>query len=108
MFWRVNRTAAADHNRPAIHAAVTTLEHKLAIAEAQLGRNKFLAGNSFCLTDVQFGHILYRYYNIEITRRALPNLARYYGGITQRRAYRDLVCCAMMTCVYLKKNRGPN
>ena len=76
VFWRVIRTAAADHNQPAIRAAVTALEHKLAIAEAQLGRNKFLAGNSFCLADVQFGHILYRYYDIEITRKALPNLAR--------------------------------
>ena len=76
MFWRVIRTAAAEHNQPAIRAAVTALEHKLAIAEAQLGRNKFLAGNSFCLADVQFGHILYRYYDIEITRKALPNLAR--------------------------------
>ena len=91
MFWRVIRTAAADHNQPAIRAAVTALEHKLAIAEAQLGRNKFLTGNSFCLADVQFGHILYRYYNIEITRRALPNLAGYYRGLTQRRAYRDHV-----------------
>ena len=91
VFWRVIRTAAAEHNQPAIRAAVTTLEHKLAIAEAQLGRNKFLAGNSFCLADVQFGHILYRYYNIEITRKALPNLARYYGGLTQRQAYRDHV-----------------
>ena len=91
MFWRVIRTAAADHNQPAIRAAVTALEHKLAIAEAQLGRNKFLAGNSFCLADVQFGHILYRYYNIEITRKALPNLARFYGGLTQRQAYQDHV-----------------
>ena len=91
MFWRVIRTAVVDRNWPAIHAAVATLEHKLAIAEAQLGHNKFLAGNSFCLADVHFGHILYRYYNIEITRRALPNLARYYGGLTQRRAYQDHV-----------------
>ena len=61
MFWRVIRTAAADHNQPAIRAAVTALEHKLAIAEAQLGRNnKFLAGNNFCLADVLFGHIPYR------------------------------------------------
>ncbi|MDA9947816.1 glutathione binding-like protein [Paracoccaceae bacterium] len=85
MFWRVIRTAAAEHNQPAIRAAVTTLEHKLAIAEAQLGRNKFLAGNSLCLADVQFGHILYRYYNIEITRKALPNLARYYGVLPKGR-----------------------
>ena len=52
VFWRVIRTAAADHNQPVTLAAVTALEHKLAIAEAQLRRNKFLAGNSFCLADV--------------------------------------------------------
>ena len=91
MFWRVIRTVAPDRSWPAIHATVALLEHKLAIAEAQLGRNKFLAGNSFCLADVQFGHILYRYYNIAITRKALPNLARYYRGLTQRRAYRNHV-----------------
>ncbi|WP_422029071.1 glutathione S-transferase family protein [Roseovarius sp.] len=88
IFWRVVRTPEAKRDWPAIRAAVAALEGKLAIAEARLGQVPYLAGEDFTLADVQFGHVLYRYYEIGIERAELPNVARYYERLQAREAYR--------------------
>lgn len=63
----------------------------LDIAEAQLARTDFLAAKDFTLADIQFGHLLYRYFDTPIVRRDRPNLQRYYGALTRRPAYREHV-----------------
>lgn len=91
IFWRVVRTAPAEQDPVEIDRAVARLHKILAIAEAQLSRNAFLAGDAFTLADVQFGHLLFRYFDIPITRQALPALRRYYDALTTRPAYREHV-----------------
>lgn len=91
VFWRVVRTPAAERDPQAIAAAVTALEQKLAIAEARLSGSRYLVGDTFTLADIQFGHVLYRYFAIDITRRPLPHLAAYYARLTARPAFRQHV-----------------
>lgn len=91
IFWRVVRTAPSRQDPIAIAEALAKFANVLAIADAQLATNAFLAGDDFTLADIQFGHILYRYYDIAIDRPAHPNVARYYVALTQRPAYRDHV-----------------
>ncbi|HHD2090289.1 TPA: glutathione S-transferase family protein [Klebsiella pneumoniae] len=91
VFWRVVRTPAAERDPQAIAAAVTPLEQKLAIAEARLAGSRYLVGDTFTLADIQFGHVLYRYFAIDITRRPLPHLAAYYARLTARPAFRQHV-----------------
>ncbi|HBZ7632935.1 TPA: glutathione S-transferase family protein [Klebsiella pneumoniae] len=91
VFWRMVRTPAAERDPQAIAAAVTTLEQKLAIAEARLAGSRYLVGDTFTLADIQFGHVLYRYFAIDITRRPLPHLAAYYARLTARPAFRQHV-----------------
>ncbi|KZY33636.1 glutathione S-transferase [Roseovarius sp. HI0049] len=91
IFWRVVRTPEAKRDWPAIRAAVVALEKALAIAEARLEGCVHLAGENFTLADVQFGHVLYRYYEIGIERADLPNVARYYARLQERPAYREHV-----------------
>ncbi|MEH8329049.1 glutathione S-transferase family protein [Klebsiella pneumoniae] len=91
VFWRVVRTPAAERDPQAIAAAVTTLEQKLAIAEARLAGSRYQVGDTFTLADIQFGHVLYRYFAIDITRRPLPHLAAYYARLTARPAFRQHV-----------------
>jgi glutathione S-transferase len=91
VFWLVVRTAKAERNPAAITAAVAHLEGKLRLAETQLARNPFLTGDAFTLADIQFGHVLYRYFDIDITRANLPALRGYYDRLTERPAYRDHV-----------------
>lgn len=91
IFWRVVRTPAERHDHAAIRAALDEFERELAIAEAQLEQHSFLAGDAFTLADIVFGHVLYRYFDIDITRRPFPHIARYYQKLTQRPAYAQTV-----------------
>lgn len=88
VFWRVVRTPAADRDPAAIAAALAGLEEKLAIADQRLADAPYLAGRHFTLADIQFGHILYRYYDIDIPRADLPALRAYHDRLCQRPAYR--------------------
>lgn len=91
IFWRVVRTPKQDRDPHSIRQAVRALEQKLAIAEIQLASSRYLAANTFSLADIQFGHLLYRYYDIDIARAELPNIAAYYTRLKERPAYRDHV-----------------
>lgn len=91
IFWRVVRTPAKDRDSVAIKAAVHSYEAALQIAVAQLENHDYLAGHDFTLADIIFGHLLYRYYTIEIERADLPAIARYYDRLCDRPAFRDHV-----------------
>jgi glutathione S-transferase len=91
IFWRVTRVPPSRRDWDSIAQAVAALDTVLDIAEAQLGRSEFLAANDFTLADIQFGHVLYRYFDIPIVRPDRPNLRRYYDALTTRPAYREHV-----------------
>jgi glutathione S-transferase len=91
VFWRVVRTPARERDPAAIRQAVEALERKLVIAEDRLRNRPWLVGDAPTLADIQFGHVLYRYYDIAIERADLPSLASYYRRLTERPAYREHV-----------------
>jgi len=92
IFWRVVRVPAARRDPEAIVAATAELETLLAIADARLADSACLVGEHLTLADIQLGHLLYRYYTIDIERgTALPHLRRYYDALAARAAYRDTV-----------------
>ena len=91
VFWRVVRTSPSKRDPAAISLAVEALVKKLAIAEARLQREVFLAGSDFTLADIQFGHVLYRYFDIDIVRPDFPALRRYYDRLAERPAFREHV-----------------
>ena len=91
VFWRVVRTAPTDQNPAAIRRAVDDFAVELDIAEAQLARHAYLAGDELTLADIQFGHVLYRYHDIPIARPDHPALRRYYEALTTRPAFREHV-----------------
>jgi glutathione S-transferase len=68
-----------------------TLGRKLDIAEGELSRHAYLAGHDFTLADIQFGHVLYRYFDIAIDRPDRPALRRYYERLAARPAFRQHV-----------------
>ncbi len=91
VFWRVVRTTPKDQNKQAIDEAVAKLTVILTIAEKQLSSHAYLAGENFTLADIQFGHLLYRYFDIDITRPELPALLDYYRRLACRPAYKEHV-----------------
>ena len=91
VFWRAVRVPAARRDPTAIAAAVTALEARLAIADARLAERPFLVGDTLTLADIQLGHVLHRYYDIDIRRAPLAHLRRYRDALAERPAYRDTV-----------------
>lgn len=87
VFWRVVRTAPSQQDPQAIASAVAALTHFLTIADTQLAHNAYLAGPTFTLADIQLGHVLFRYYDIAITRAPLPHLRAYYERLAAQPAF---------------------
>ena len=50
-----------------------------------------LLGDSLTLADVVIGHLLFRWFTMDIPRAANPVVEAYYHRLTERRAYRDHV-----------------
>ena len=91
VFWRVVRTPTAQRDQKTIQAAVDALEQKLAIADTALATRSFIVGDELTLADIQFGHILFRNYDIGIRRADLPNVQTYFNRLAQRPAFREHV-----------------
>lgn len=91
IFWKVVRTAPANQDAAAISRAVGLFGKVLDVAETQLTHHGFLAGDSFTLADIQFGHVLHRYFDIEIARPNHSAVRRYYDALTTRPAFREHV-----------------
>ncbi len=91
IFWPVVRVPLKDRNQEQLAKAISLFENKLAMADSRLAKQAFLVGDDLTLADIQFGHILYRYYELEIERGSLPNVRRYYETLCARPAYRQHV-----------------
>lgn len=91
VFWRVVRTPPSQRDPKAIAAALAALDPFLAIADGRLADSEFLTGPVFTLADIQFGHCLHRYFDIDIERSDHRHLRRYYDGLCGRDAFRDHV-----------------
>ncbi len=89
IFWRVVRTPAHLRDPSTIKKAVESFEKRLMIAETQLTQHPYLAGKDFTLADIQFGHVLFCYFDINISRTTLPQLRKYYESLRQRPAFRE-------------------
>lgn len=91
VFWRVVRTPESERDVKAVNQAMVNLERSLSIAEVQLGKLSFLAGDEFSLADIQLGHVLYRYFDIDVARQPFKNLRSYYERLSSRPAFQEHV-----------------
>lgn len=91
VFWRVVRTPETERDKKAITFALRALHERLAIAEARLEKAEWLAGPSLTLADIQLGHVLFRYFDIDIERPDWPRLNDYYDRLMMRPAFREHV-----------------
>ena len=52
--------------------AKNVLDTRLRIAEEKLAKDLYIFGNEFTLIDIQLGHILFRYFEINIPHISCP------------------------------------
>ncbi|MDH2321045.1 glutathione S-transferase family protein [Providencia rettgeri] len=91
IFWQVARTPKESQDINSIKLAIDKFENNLMIAEEILASRNYLASDDFSLADIQFGHVSYRYYDIDIKRKSLPYIEAYYKRLLDRPAYREHV-----------------
>ena len=91
IFWQVVRTPPERRDAESIARAIAEFERMLKIADAQLQRFAWLAGDDFTLADIQFGHLLYRYFDIEIDRHPPGRIVAYYEKLKQRPCFQEHV-----------------
>lgn len=91
IFWTLIRTPKAQRNMDSFAAAVTKIGELMSLAEKRVGESKFLGGDDLCFADIVFGHLLYRYFNLEFDRANLPELRAYYDRLNTREAYQTHV-----------------
>ena len=84
VFWPLVRTPPSQRDHAAITAALRSTEKELVIADKVLATRDYLAGDDFSLADIQLGHCLYRYYDIDGVRANLPHLQAYYRRLQTR------------------------
>ena len=85
------RTPAKDRDVAALDRALVHFAGLMDILEARLEGHDFVCGGDLTLADIVIGHVLFRYYEIDIPRGDHPGVRRYYDRLTSRPAYRDHV-----------------
>lgn len=91
IFWARLRTPPDMRDGAALTAALDAFDRHLGLIEARIGDGPYLFGPDLTLADIVIGHVLYRYFTLDIPRRDRPGIAQYYARLQQRPAYRTHV-----------------
>jgi glutathione S-transferase len=84
VFWGLIRTPPEKRDQAAIDAGKAKTTAAAQILDAQLGKTRFIAGETFSYGDIPVGVMTRRYVELVPDRPALPNLERWYGEIAKR------------------------
>ena len=91
LFWGFYRTPDAERDWPKIRDALASTALCMSQLDRQLASRPYLAGDRISLADITAAVSLYRYFNLEIERPALPNVEAWYRRLAERPAYRTHV-----------------
>ena len=91
VFWGFFRTPMAQHDVPAIRAKIAACTRHFRLLDRMLEGHAFMLGDAPTLADIPIGTCLYRYYNLDIDRPAVPNVEAWYARLQTRPAYRKHV-----------------
>lgn len=88
IFWSRVRTAVANRDDAALAGAIAVFDGYMQHLARQLGENPFVCGDALSAADIAIGHLLYRWFTMDISRAANPAVEAYYQHLTERPAYR--------------------
>jgi glutathione S-transferase len=90
-FWAWFRTPEPERDWPLIEKHRALMAKHFQTLDTTLGDRPFLAGAALSLADIPIGCALYRYFESDIEKPDLPNLAAYYARLKERPAYQENV-----------------
>ncbi len=91
VFWGLIRTPPEKRDAKVIDSGKERTVAAAQIMDAQLGKTTYLAGAEFSYGDIPVGVMIYRYMQLIPERPPTPNLDRWYGAISKRKAFQDYV-----------------
>jgi len=96
VFWELVRVAPDKRNMAAVEENIRKLAGSLAIVDANLAGNKYMAGDVFSMGDIPIGVAAFRWFNLPIERTPLRNFEAWYQRICERPAFKQY-CTAPLT-----------
>ena len=91
LFWGFYRTPEAQRDLKTIDRLVAQCAEHYRLLDRHLAMQPFLAGDSLTMGDIPAGTSLYRYFELEIERPALPRVSAWYERLRERAPYRQHV-----------------
>ncbi len=88
IFWSRVRTAASSRDQAGLDAAIGHFNGLLAVLAAQMQGRSFVCGDDLTVADIPIGHLLFRWFSMDIRRDPNPIVEAYYHRLTARAAYR--------------------
>ncbi len=91
LFLGMVRTPPAKRDGASLEESRIKVAEALAILDAHLGQQAFVAGDAFSMGDIPIGSVIWRWLALPIERPAMPNLQRWFDSLARRPAYAKLV-----------------
>ena len=88
IFWSRVRTPAADRDDAALTRAIVQFDDYLRLFAEGLDAQPYICGDTLSAADIVIGHLLYRWFTMDIPRAENPVVEAYYQRLAQRPAYR--------------------
>ncbi len=85
-FVQLIRTRAEKRDTAAIDASKAAMAPLLALLDAHLARQPFMAGDSFTMADIPVACDIHRWFGLAITPREHAHLDRWYAAVSTRPA----------------------
>ncbi len=87
IFWARVRTPAIKCDEAKLIHDISRFEADLDVLQDQIGANPFVMGRDLTLADIVAGHVLYRWFNMDIERKERPVIEQYYQRLAGRTHY---------------------
>lgn len=91
LFWAFYRKPVKDHDPAFIADSLARCTANYRLLDAHLADRPFLAGDRFTMGDIPAGTTLFRYFELDIERPAVPHVEAWYARLCERPAYREHV-----------------
>ena len=88
IFWGFYRTPEAQRDMRMVNRRIEACARHFKLLDRHLGTRAYMLGDELTLADIPIATNLYRYFNLEIDRPAVPNVEAWYARLQQRPAYR--------------------
>lgn len=90
-FRELIRTKPEARNLDAVKASTAKSSEVMTILDRYLGETPFVGGNEFSIGDIPVGILSYRFFNLPIERRSLPNVENWYRRLCERPVFQKRV-----------------